>query len=73
MSTESDQLMNQLGHESITQIVYSWFDRCTCLNCGLRLKSKKEVYQTERDECCVYACTSCDEIVEEEMLEEIEF
>ena len=70
MSTESDQLMNQLGHEIVTAFVYAMFDRCTCPNCGIRLKSKKEVYQTERWECCVYACTQCDETVEESMIDE---
>jgi len=69
----TDKLMNQLGAAVVDAMVFSWFDRCTCPNCGLRLKSKKEVYQTERWECCVYACTACDETVEEEMLEEIPF
>lgn len=41
------------------------FDECLCENCGYRYKSKDQVRQVERDETCLYACTNCETIVDE--------
>jgi len=71
--SESNELMNQLGHDAITAMVFSWFDRCTCPQCGHRSKLKREVEQVERDECCVYVCTACGSTVEESEIEEVPF
>ena len=41
------------------------FDTCYCPNCGDRSKGKGEVYQVERDETCLYACSACNETCNE--------
>jgi len=64
MINQSDQSIEDFS-VLVDAIVFGWFDTCTCPNCGDRLKSKREVYQTVQDEVCVYACTVCDSIVEE--------
>jgi hypothetical protein len=34
------------------------FDTCYCPQCGDRRKSQGEAYQVERDEICLYACST---------------
>lgn len=53
-----------LGHQQAEQARQYFEDRTYCEYCrSYRLKSQGEVYQTERDEACVYACKECNQTV----------
>ena len=63
----------QLTDALVDAVVFALFNSCLCPNCGIRLKSQNQVRQAERNECCVYVCTRCDETVQEPNPGEIPF